>query len=184
MALAAPAPTYLPDSTDRLVHDHMRLVRKLAWHVHGRIARAVEVDDLIQTGMVALVEAARRYEDRGFSFATYAGVRVRGAMLDALRAQRPGGRGLAVVVEPLDQPEVDCIADPAPLADTLFDQAEQCHDVAAAIAHLPPREAQVVLLYFAEGLALDAIGARLGIGAARVCQIKKAGLARLRAAFA
>ena len=184
MASAVSAPIYLPDHTDRLVHDHMRLVRKLAWHVHGRIARAVEVDDLIQTGMVALIEAARRYEDRGFSFATYAGVRVRGAMLDSLRAQRPGGRGMAIKIESLEQPEVDRIADPTPLADTIFDTVEQCHDVASAITHLPLREAQILSLYFVEGLGLDAIGARLGIGAARVCQIKKVGLARLRAVLA
>ena len=184
MASAVSAPIYLPDQTDRLVHDHMRLVRKLAWHVHGRIARAVEVDDLIQTGMVALIEAARRYEDRGFSFATYAGVRVKGAMLDVLRSQRPGGRGVAVVIEPLDQTELESIADPAPLADTLFDQGEQCNDMTTAIAQLPPREARILSLYFVEGMGLDAIGATLGIGAARVCQIKKVGLARLRAALA
>lgn len=179
MASAAPAsPT--TDRTDGLVRDHMRLVRKLAWHIHGRIARAVEVDDLTQTGMVALVEAARRYEDRGFSFATYASVRVRGAMLDAMRAQRPGGRGTPVHVGPLDQPEVDHIADPAPLADELLDTGGRTTDMAVAMAHLPPREAQILSLYFVDGLGLDAIGARLGIGAARVCQIKKAALSRLR----
>lgn len=183
MASAAPV-SRTTDRIDGLVHDHMRLVRKLAWHVHGRIARAVEVDDLIQTGMVALIEAARRYEDRGFSFATYAGVRVRGAMLDALRAQRPGGRGVAVQVEPLDQPEVDRIADPAPLADEMFDCGEQAADMALAMARLPVREAQIMSLYFVEGLGLDDIGVRLGIGAARVSQIKKVGLARLRAALA
>ncbi|UVO52898.1 sigma-70 family RNA polymerase sigma factor [Sphingomonas sp. SUN039] len=183
--MASAAPAYArTDRTERLVHDHMRLVRKLAWHIHGRIARAVEVDDLTQTGMVALVEAARRYEDRGFSFATYASVRVRGAMLDAMRAQRPGGRGAAVHVGPLDQPEVENIADTAPLADEVFDTGGRAADMTVAMAQLPPREAQILSLYFVEGLGLDDIGARLGIGAARVCQIKKAGVARLRAVLA
>ena len=41
-----------------LARQHMPLVRKIAWHVHGRVSSAMEVEDLIQVGMVALVEAA------------------------------------------------------------------------------------------------------------------------------
>jgi RNA polymerase sigma factor FliA len=70
---------------DRYVQDHMGLVRKIAWHVHGRVANSIDVEDLIQIGLVALVEAARSYEDRGHAFATYASMRIRGSMIDALR---------------------------------------------------------------------------------------------------
>ena len=51
------------------------LVRKIAWHVHGRVSNAIDIEDLVQIGMVALVEAANGYEDRGHAFATYAGMR-------------------------------------------------------------------------------------------------------------
>jgi RNA polymerase sigma factor for flagellar operon FliA len=44
---------------------HMPLVRKIAWHVHGRVSSAIEIEDLLQIGMVALVEAANGFEDRG-----------------------------------------------------------------------------------------------------------------------
>ena len=69
----------------QLVQAHMPLVRKIAWHVHGRVSNAMDVEDLVQIGMVALVEAANGYEDRGHAFSTYAGMRVRGAMIDHLR---------------------------------------------------------------------------------------------------
>ena len=68
-----------------LVRSHMQLVRKIAWHVHGRVSSAIDIEDLIQIGMIALVEAANGYEDRGHAFSTYASMRVRGAMIDHLR---------------------------------------------------------------------------------------------------
>src|ERR1700761_9043757 len=68
-----------------LVSAHMPLVRKIAWHVHGRVSNAIDIEDLVQIGMIALVEAANGYEDRGHAFATYAAVRVRGNMIDHLR---------------------------------------------------------------------------------------------------
>ncbi len=70
----------------QLIEDHIPLVRKIAWHVSGRSPAGIEVEDLIQIGMIALIEAARRYEDQGHQFSTYAGTRIRGAMIDYLRA--------------------------------------------------------------------------------------------------
>jgi len=76
-----------PDSKneEQLISSHLPLVRKLAWHVHSRMSSAIEIDDLMQIGMVALVEAAHDYEDRGFGFSNYARLRVHGAMIDHLR---------------------------------------------------------------------------------------------------
>jgi RNA polymerase sigma factor for flagellar operon FliA len=71
---------------DRLVRQHADLVKRIAYHLAGRLPPQVEVDDLIQAGMIGLLEAAQHYTTgRGASFETYAGIRVRGAMLDALR---------------------------------------------------------------------------------------------------
>ena len=62
------------------------LVKRIAYHLAGRLPASVEVADLIQAGMLGLLEAAANYTaDRGASFETYAGIRIRGAMLDALR---------------------------------------------------------------------------------------------------
>jgi len=71
---------------DALVMRHAELVKRIAYHLAGRLPASVEVDDLIQAGMLGLLEAAANYTaDRGASFETYAGIRIRGAMLDALR---------------------------------------------------------------------------------------------------
>ena len=53
--------------------------------------------------------------------------------------------------------------------------------ISAAVGTLPEREATVLQLYFVEELNLEEIGQALGVGAARVCQIKKAALGKLRA---
>ncbi len=82
-AYAACLPT---QSTDALVRRHAELVKRIAYHLAGRLPSSVEVADLIQSGMLGLLEAANNYSaDRGASFETYAGIRIRGAMLDALR---------------------------------------------------------------------------------------------------
>jgi RNA polymerase sigma factor for flagellar operon FliA len=73
-------------ATDALVMRHAELVKRIAYHLAGRLPASVEVADLIQAGMIGLLEAATNYTtDRGASFETYAGIRIRGAMLDALR---------------------------------------------------------------------------------------------------
>jgi RNA polymerase sigma factor for flagellar operon FliA len=74
------------NNADALVMRHAELVKRIAYHLAGRLPASVEVDDLIQSGMLGLLEAAANYTaDRGASFETYAGIRIRGAMLDALR---------------------------------------------------------------------------------------------------
>lgn len=83
----SPAQRYASTNVDALVKETMPLVRRIAWHVHARVASAIEVEDLIQIGMIALVEAARTYEDRGHAFSTYASMRIRGAMIDHLRKE-------------------------------------------------------------------------------------------------
>ena len=75
-------------SADALVARHAELVKRIAYHLAGRLPPSVEVNDLIQAGMIGLLEAAAHYaSDRGASFETYAGIRIRGAMIDALRKQ-------------------------------------------------------------------------------------------------
>ena len=69
-----------------MVMRHAELVKRIAYHLAGRLPASVDVEDLIQAGMLGLLEAASNYTaNRGASFETYAGIRIRGAMLDALR---------------------------------------------------------------------------------------------------
>lgn len=83
-AVARYARTRSPDAD--LMNQHAGLVKRIAYHLAARMPSSVEIDDLIQAGSIGLLEAARNYQgDRGASFETYAGIRIRGAMLDELR---------------------------------------------------------------------------------------------------
>ncbi|WP_449466900.1 RNA polymerase sigma factor FliA [Stenotrophomonas humi] len=65
---------------------HADLVRRIAHHLAARLPASVEVDDLIQAGMMGLIEASRSYDaEQGASFETYASIRIRGSMIDEIR---------------------------------------------------------------------------------------------------
>ncbi len=69
-----------------LVLRHADLVKRIGYHLVSRMPPHVEVDDLIQSGMIGLLDAAKHYSpDKGANFETYAGIRIRGAMLDEVR---------------------------------------------------------------------------------------------------
>lgn len=220
-------------ATEALIRDHMPLVRRIAWHVHGSVSSSVEVEDLVQTGLVALVEAASSFEDRGqVTFAQYLGTRIRGAMIDELRRQATITRGamrrrreladaestlavqlgraateeelavqLGVTIErlrldyaaaqPVRFEPIDGVYsddnpwfmsdDPNPFE--LLESEDLRQALIEAIGRLSEREAQVIQLYYVEELNLEEIGMVLGVGAARVCQIKKSAHDRLKKAL-
>ena len=65
---------------------HTPLVRRIAFHLIARMPPTVQADDLIQAGMIGLLEASGNYDaSHGASFETFAGIRIRGAMLDEIR---------------------------------------------------------------------------------------------------
>ena len=72
---------------DDYAREYAPLVRKLAHQMIARLPANVELDDMIQAGMIGLMEAAARFEQsQGVAFEAYAANRIRGAMLDELRA--------------------------------------------------------------------------------------------------
>lgn len=225
-------PAAQPDR-QALARQHMPLVRKIAWHVHGSVASAIDVEDLIQIGMVALVEAANGYQDQGHAFSTYATIRIRGAMIDHLRRQATicrsamvRRRELAAVRARLEgrlgrAPSEAEMADEMGLGAAeyreLVDQSQAAQQssldemysdhsmwfaadeegadealereglkaaLARCIGELPEREALVLQLYFVEEMNLEEIGQVLNVGAARVCQLKKAATDRLKLSLA
>jgi len=234
MASAAPltySPVPLPRrDTEALVRQHLPLVRRIAWHIHGSMSAIVEVEDLIQIGMVALIEAVSSFEDRGqVTFEQYLVTRLRGSMIDELRRQATLTRGAmrrrrayqetvaALAAEQGRRPDDVAVAErlgvtPEKLRsdyasaeavrfdsidDTYSDESpwfmsdepspfdqlaetDQREALIEAIAELPEKEQMVIQLYYVEELNLEEIGAVLGVGAARVCQIKKSAHDRLK----
>jgi RNA polymerase sigma factor for flagellar operon FliA len=82
---AAKTPTEF-STTNELVVLHEPLVKRIAYHLMSRLPASVQADDLIQAGMIGLIEASRKFDpEQGASFETYAGIRIRGAMLDEIR---------------------------------------------------------------------------------------------------
>lgn len=99
------------NKTDVLLAEHAGLVRKMAYQLKAKLPASVEVDDLIQAGMIGLLSATNKYEDNhGAQFTTYASQRIRGAMLDELRSAdwaprsvRKNMRDIEVAMKTLEQ---------------------------------------------------------------------------------
>jgi RNA polymerase sigma factor for flagellar operon FliA len=78
-----------------LLKEYAPLVRRLALQLIAKLPANVDLDDLIQAGMMGMLDASSRYQDdQGAKFETYASQRIRGAMLDELRANDWVSRGL------------------------------------------------------------------------------------------
>ena len=69
-----------------LIKNNYQLVKKIAWHFHGRVQSVIDVEDLIQIGMIGLISAAQNYTPvKDASFSSYANLRIRGEIVDYLR---------------------------------------------------------------------------------------------------
>ncbi len=212
-----------------LVSSHIGLVRKIAWQVQAKAGSAIELEDLVQIGLIALIEAAQKYEDRGAPFANYVNIRAKGAMIDHYRkisiashstmARRKEfteayrklhttyGRtptdqeigdeiGLTPAAvrrmeveldrwrvssldEAYSETSIDFASDMLQ-QDEAIDRNSIQEQLTAAIAALPEREATILQLIYFEDMNLEEVGAVFNVTAARVCQIKKAALSKIR----
>lgn len=98
-------------SEDQILTQYAPLVRRQALSFIARLPANVELDDLLQAGMMGLLDAVRRYEEQAEAqFETYAVTRIRGAILDELRAQdwlprsvRAKSRSIEQAILPLTQ---------------------------------------------------------------------------------
>ena len=174
------------------VQRFLPMVRRLAWHVHGSGRQGIELEDLMQAGMVALTECAQRHAGPGEDgFAAYAKMRVRGAMVDLIRRHIPLARSAArhdapVWLESIDEAYSDsdlAFADARPDSFALLADEELRGAVARAIADLPERLQLVVQLYFVEELNLAEIAETLRVSVPRVHQLKAQALDALRKAL-
>lgn len=98
-------------SAEAFVTQHETLVKRIAFHLAGRLPSHVSVQDMIQAGMIGLLEARDHFEEgKGASFETFASIRIRGAMLDELRrgdwaprSVHRAGREIAEVIRQIEQ---------------------------------------------------------------------------------
>lgn len=222
---------------ERRLLEQLPQVRTIARRIHDRLPRHVPLDDLVQAGIVGLMDAVHKYDPgKHVPLPAYAKFRIRGAILDSLRdldwsprelrrqarrmedalhrlnaeLGRPAteeelaaalgvelkelqqllGELRGLQIGSLDEPAEDdrpAAEAPAERGEAPGDPFTACLDgemrnlLAGAIAALPEREQQVLSLYYFEELTMKEVGAVLGVGESRICQIHSAALVRLRA---
>ncbi len=78
----------MSEQSSQLIENHIPLVKHLVRHFICRLPPQVQFDDLMQAGMIGLIEAANHYQDeKGAQFSTYATIRIKGSILDEIRRQ-------------------------------------------------------------------------------------------------
>ena len=78
--------TVISNNVEDLIKSNYELVKKIAWHFHGRVQSIIDIEDLIQIGMIGLISAAQNYTPiKDASFSSYASLRIRGEIVDYLR---------------------------------------------------------------------------------------------------
>ena len=129
-------------SQDRVVDEYGPMVKRIAYHLLGRLPKNVQLDDLIQAGMMGLLDAAKHYNpSKGASFSTYAGIRIRGTMLDEVRRNdwvpRSVHRNSRRVTEAIRLAENKLGRDPtdAEIIATLDIKPEEYHHILADASH-------------------------------------------------
>lgn len=171
---------------------YLPLVERVAKRVARRLPANVSLDDLVGAGSVGLIDAVKRFDPaRAPSFAAYAELRIRGAILDhlrsvdwlprSMRASVKRGESESAVVSVDDHTiGFEAFADAGPSPSMAFEQRERQAGLAAAITQLPERSRRVLALYYIDELTLKEIGEVLGVTESRVCQLHSEAVQRLK----
>jgi RNA polymerase sigma factor for flagellar operon FliA len=184
------------------IQEFMPLVRQIVARFLRKLPPNVLRDDLIAAGTYGLVDSLRKNgQDRGPTFEWYARIRIRGAILDELRAEDwltrrarsriatdlgDGQAPLAGVVamDDLSDAHRNGLFDettPSPLEAAVENDERQA--LAKAVAQLVDRERLIVTLHYFQGVQLKAIAAQLGVSEPRVSQLHSRAIAKLRASL-
>lgn len=176
------------------LRDYMPLVHQTVARMMSRLPPNVLRDDLQSAGTYGLLNALRRSDDRGPAFEWYARVRIRGAIVDELRAQdwlsrRARARRTALAgsdpraiigFEDLPEQGQELQATDAVDPDDLVDTHRSWQAVHAAIVTLPARERRLVEMHYLQGLPLKDVAAELGVSEPRVSQLHARAMTMLR----
>jgi RNA polymerase sigma factor (sigma-70 family) len=164
----------------RIRPDHLELVYRIARSIRRRLPRYCELGDLISDGYIGLHQAAERYKRRrGIPFAAYASFRIRGAILDGLRARdcvpRRSARRQVWMLSEARQLDFEPIVEETP---KVIGQ----EIIARAIGQLPTRRERLMMhLYFREGLILREVAGCFGVSDVRISGLIAQSLRRIQA---
>lgn len=169
-----------------LIERYSGMATRMARRLHPYGIAATSREDLESAGLIGLIDAVDRYQpDRGVPFEAYAALRVRGAVLDELRAATGGRRREAPAHLSLDEllelgdhtlPSVDETG-PQRAFEDLTARVE------SALRCLPDRQRELLGRYYGQSLTLREAGKTMGISEARACQLHGRAIASLRRAL-
>lgn len=183
-----------PTSPERAtVTQYLPLVERVARRMARRLPCNIALDDLVGAGSLGLIDAVRRFDPaRATSFTAYAELRIRGAILDHLRALDWLPRGVRASVKRGESDSAVVSVDDAaglgfdgfaasqPSPRSLVEYRQRRASLAAAIASLPERARRVLGLYYVNDLTLREIGEVLGVTESRVCQLHAEAVVHLK----
>lgn len=182
----------------QLFNQLLPLASQIVGGFQRRLPRNVLRDDLLGAAMAGLWDAIRKHGDQTEgNFEWYVRVRIRGAILDELRAQdwlprraraaaerHPTGRGAPNVLrfdEVSDTEQNRCLATPERFsAEVALLKADESKTLRRAIAQLPEREQQIMTQHYFRGVKFKDLGAQLGVSEPRISQLHARAVARLR----
>jgi RNA polymerase sigma factor for flagellar operon FliA len=178
------------------VERYLPLVGAIARTVSRGLPPSVEIDELMNDGVIGLIAAAQRYDpDRGVGFSTYAGHRIRGAMLDGLRERDPlprtlrrmqkaaadGLLGPGCGIQFLELEHAASVpADDDAGPEALAMEADLRRRVWQGLEALPARDREVLVLRMVHALPLRVVAGRLSLSITRTAEIQARGVTRLR----
>ncbi len=195
-------------SKKEIILENLPLVKKIAGAIYRRIPEGVvEFDELVNTGVIGLIKALDKYDEKKSRFSTYAYIKIRGEILDYLRKLDPLPRNLREKIKNSDwedyKEEVlffislerelfngseslrikDTLQGDTPNPEEVVLRQELIELLSRAISELPEREQLVLQLLFVEELDLKSVSEVLGISVSRVSQLKAEALKKLREIF-
>jgi RNA polymerase sigma factor FliA len=185
-----------------LIAQYLPLVQQIVGGFQRRLPRSVLRDDLIAAGMCGLWDAIRKHGDnRSERFDWYVRVRIRGAILDELRAQdwlprrvraaenraRAAGataRTVPAVLRFDDVSELEqaqCLASIDPDGgDAAIEHRESAQALVRAVERLPDRERDIIALYYFKGVKFKELGRMFGVSEPRISQLHSRAMTRLK----
>lgn len=164
---------------NRLVEAHTHLVPPIAKAIVQKLPPSFEVDDLIQAGMIGLMDAAAKYAPHAHNrtpFDAYARHRIRGAIEDSIRRRNyTDATGLELEAAP--EPTY---SDPV---QEFIDRARRARAVHSSLEDLAPRQRRVIELHYVRELKLAEVGAALGVCPSRASQLHVQALRKLKSSI-
>ncbi len=196
----APQTPAAPVDADAMIAKYQQLVRQIAGGFQRKLPRNVLRDDLIAAGMSGLWDAVRRQgHAHSGNFDWYVRVRIRGAILDELRAQdwlprraraaateanRQSGRSAAPVVLRFDEvnetEQARCLARDDSNAEAAVEASYVRRQLQEAMEQLPERERRIVSLHYFRGMKFKDLGEMLGVSEPRISQLHSRAMGRLK----